>query len=105
MVIDAILDRKDGCRYDRSEQEYIEEIARTDGFRNLAKAFKTENEEMAKTELKKYVKRQGYSSELNEFIDSQRWTGISKPSERPKPVGITPYEMVAGDYQFVKIPK
>lgn len=93
MVIDTILDRKDGCRYDRSEQEYIEEIARTDGFRNLAKAFKTENEEMAKTELKKYVKRQGYSSDLNEFIDSQQWTGMLRPPERPKSVGITPFDI------------
>lgn len=93
MVIDTILDRKDGCRYDRSEQEYIEEIARTDGFRNLAKAFKTENEEMAKTELKKYVKRQGYSSDLNEFIDSQQWTGMPKPSEKPKSAGITPFDI------------
>jgi len=95
MVIDTILDRKDGCRYDRSEQEYIEEIARTDGFRNLAKAFKTENEEMAKTELKKYVKKQGYSSDLNEFIDNQQWTGMPKPPapEKPKTVGITPFDI------------
>lgn len=95
MVIDTILDRKDGCRYDRSEQEYIEEIARTDGFRNLAKAFKTENEEMAKTELKKYVKKQGYSSDLNEFIDNQQWTGMPKPPapEKPKTIGITPFDI------------
>lgn len=95
MVIDTILDRKDGCRYDRSEQEYIEEIARTYGFINLAKAFKTENEEMAKTELKKYVKKQGYSSDLNEFIDNQQWTGMPKPPapEKPKTVGITPFDI------------
>ena len=52
MIIDEILDRRAGCKYD---PEYLVDIAETDGFDNVVKAFKSKDENAAKTALKEYV--------------------------------------------------
>ena len=52
MIIDEILDRRAGCKYD---PEYLVDIAETDGFDNVVKAFKSKDENAAKTALKEYT--------------------------------------------------
>lgn len=70
MIIDEILDRRAGCKYD---PEYLVDIAETDGFDNVVKAFKSKDENAAKTALKEYVNENGYDNKLHEYIDSQQW--------------------------------
>lgn len=70
MIIDEILDRRDGCKYN---PEYLVDIAEIDGFDNIVKAFKSKNENAAKSALKEYVNENGYDNKLNEYVDSQQW--------------------------------
>ena len=70
MIIDEILDRRDGYKYD---PEYLVDIAEIDGFDNIVKAFKSKNENAAKSALKEYINENGYDNKLNEYVDSQQW--------------------------------
>ena len=70
MIIDEILDRRDRCKYD---PEYLVNIAETDGFNNVVKAFKLKDENAAKSALKEYINENGYDNELYKYIDSQQW--------------------------------
>ena len=78
MIIDEILDRRAGCKYD---PEYLVDIAETDGFDNVVKAFKSKDENAVKTALKEYVNENGYDNKplfakdhpLLKYIDSQQW--------------------------------
>ena len=93
MIIDEILDRKDGYKYD---PEYLVECAETLGFTGITNAFKTKNEEAAKTALKKYVDENDYGhiEGIHEYIDNQQWIPESSGEKStPKNVGVTPFDL------------
>ena len=70
MIIDEILDRRDGCKYD---PEYLVDTAKINGFNNVVKAFESKDENAVKSSLKEYVHENGYSDNVCEYIDSQQW--------------------------------
>lgn len=70
MIIDEILDRRDGCEYD---PEYLVDTAKINGFDNVVKAFESKDENAAKSALKDYVRENEYSDSVCDYIDSQQW--------------------------------
>ena len=99
MVIDEILDRKDGCKYD---PEYLVESAETFGFNYISDAFKSKNEESAKAALNKYVDENDYGhiNGIHDYINNQQWIPDSSKKQydytadpHDKCVGITPFDL------------
>lgn len=76
MIIDLILDRKDGVEYDPREF-YNEVMGYRDTFPELADpitmAMDEGNEEDVRNALKDYIDKAGYNSTLKDYIDSEDW--------------------------------
>lgn len=70
MVIDAILDRMDGCVYDK---EYLYDTAETNGFDDICKAFDNKNESELKQALNNYIDENDYSENLHQYINENNW--------------------------------
>lgn len=76
MIIDLILDRKDGDVY--SPREFYEEVQEYgDVFYgiawNIARAMDGGTEEDVKRELCRYVIEHGYNPQICEYINSVNW--------------------------------
>lgn len=76
MIIDLILDRKDGVEYDPREF-YNEVMGYRDTFPELADpitmAMDEGNEEDVRNALKDYIDKAGYPAKLKDYIDSEDW--------------------------------
>ena len=75
MIIDLILDRKDGIPY--NPKKFYNEILEYEqnffpGFPISGALDYGENEDV-KRELKKYIIEQEYNPQINDFIDSVDW--------------------------------
>lgn len=76
MLIDVILDRKDGCNYTPEELKYeaFESSFANDVYKDVQKAVKSGDEAKVKKELVKYTKNNDYySPKLEEYINSVTW--------------------------------
>lgn len=76
MIIDLILDRKDG--YDYSVAEFYNELQEYGTIFNdiawdIARAMDEGTEEDVKKELCRYVIEQGYNPQICEYINSVNW--------------------------------
>ena len=76
MIVDLILDRKDGVVYDAYRfytdvQDYGTVFG--DLAWNIARAMDEGTEEDVKRELCRYIKEQGYNPEICEYINSVNW--------------------------------
>lgn len=79
MIVDAILDRRDGASYDYGEFKYIHDCAVDCGYSYLAEACDYGSNEDIAEALIKYLKENDYISdnklsyELIEWIKSVNW--------------------------------
>ena len=76
MVIDYILDRRDGKKYKALDfyRYAMQESSCLDGmFDGLTKAMDYGTEEDVRRELNAYIKNEGYNPEICEYIDSVKW--------------------------------
>lgn len=76
MLIDVILDRRDGCHYTPEELKYeaFESAFANDVYKDVQKAVKSGDEAKVKEELVKYTKNnECYSPKLEEYINSVTW--------------------------------
>ena len=75
MVIDMILDRKEGSKYSPFDfyRYALAECDIFDMFDGLTKAMVSGTEDDVKRELKKYIIEQGYNPEICNYIDSVPW--------------------------------
>lgn len=76
MIIDLILDRKDGCKYNAREF-YFEIMEYASTFPELAnpitQAMDSGTEQDVKNELCKYVLDCGYNPKICDYINSVKW--------------------------------
>jgi len=79
MIIDLILDRKDGKEYN-AKRFYNDIMICYCSFPDIAlpiaDALDSGKEEDVKRELKKYIKEQGYNSNIVEYINSVDWLPV-----------------------------
>lgn len=78
MIIDAILDRRDGMEWTAEELSYMKEEAEIFGFPFISMAIEKRDEDALKVALRKYIVEQGYApaddtDELHEYIDDNNW--------------------------------
>ena len=74
MIIDRILDRRDGGKYDAEEVcEYIHDEAKIFGYDALAKAAFNGTSEDMRRELCAYIDIEGYAPEIKDYINSVEW--------------------------------
>ena len=76
MLIDVILDRRDGCNYtpDNLKDEVTDSLFANDCYKSVQKAVKSGKESKVKKELIKYTKNNDYySSKLEDYINSVNW--------------------------------
>lgn len=76
MIIDEILERKEGMPYNSKEfYDYVSYWAETDNDvgTGIARALDGGTEEDVKRELCKYIKEQGYNPEICDYINSVNW--------------------------------
>ena len=70
MVIDVIFDRMEGCGYDK---ENLYDIAETDGFNDICKAFDNKNEIELKQALNSYIDEMNDKDSLHKYINENEW--------------------------------
>ena len=76
MIIDEILERKEGMPYNSKDfYDYVSYWAETDNDvgTGIARALDGGTEEDVKRELCKYIKEQGYNPEICDYINSVNW--------------------------------
>lgn len=74
MIIDVILDRKDGCLYSPMDfLPYLDDRVYGDDFKYILYALQENSEEKMKEALKKYIDEQGYNPEIKKYVDSVDW--------------------------------
>lgn len=76
MIIDLILDRKDGCPYSPKDfykevQEYGEIFGNVAW--NITRAMDEGTEQDIKKELCRYITEQGYNPNICDYINSVNW--------------------------------
>lgn len=76
MIIDLILDRKDGAKYDKvlfvfEVNDYGETWPELAG--PILEAFRTKMEQIVKHALCGYVLNAGYNPEICDYINSVKW--------------------------------
>lgn len=78
MIIDEILERKEGMPYNSKDfYDYVSYWAETDNDvgTGIARALDGGTEEDVKRELCKYIKEQGYNPAICDYINSVNWLG------------------------------
>jgi hypothetical protein len=82
MIVDAILDRKDGVRYNPSEfYDYVSHFEET-GY-GITRAMDGGTEEDVKRELKQYIDANNYNPAIKDYIDSVDWlVNIAEEDEK-----------------------
>lgn len=73
MIIDAILDRKDGIPYTRESMKYIYDSATTFNFDYVASAFDMGTNEDCQKALAKYIDENNYNESIKDYIYSKNW--------------------------------
>lgn len=78
MIIDLILDRKDGKKYNQKkftfDCQYYDKIFGMDNeLHSVGNAMTTENEAFVKKCLCNYIVEKGYNPELCNYVNSVRW--------------------------------
>lgn len=74
MIIDVILDRKDGANYSPLLiLAYTDNRVYGNDFEYILHAFQDLNEDKVKEALKRYIDVQEYNPEIKEYIDSVDW--------------------------------
>lgn len=74
MIIDVILDRKDGAFYSPLDfLPYLDDRVYGDDFKYILYALQDSSEEKMKEALKRYIDEQGYNPEIKEYIESVDW--------------------------------
>ena len=72
MIIDKILDRKDGIEY--KPAKFYKDISEYGEISNgIASAMDEGSEEDVKNELVKYITENDYNPEIIEFINDNKW--------------------------------
>lgn len=76
MIVDLILDRKDGHRYDVRDFYYdVTAYEEDDGHFPISRALDSGTEKDVKRELCNYILKNGYNEELCDYINSVNWLG------------------------------
>lgn len=90
MIIDLILDRKDGSLYDVNKAyKYIKEETELFGLDNdIVEAFEKVDNTLIQQALCKYIDNQGYNSEIKDYINSVNWLTIDSEIEGELPEGV-----------------
>lgn len=83
MIIDCILDRKDGDPYS-PEQFYRDVFEYGDVGFDITRAMDGGTEQDVKNALKQYIDKQGYAPEIKDYIDSVEWLNESFKEELGK---------------------
>lgn len=83
MIIDCILDRKDGDPYS-PEQFYRDVFEYGDVGFDITRAMDGGTEQDVKDALKQYIDKQGYAPEIKDYIDSVEWLNESFKEELGK---------------------
>ena len=78
MIIDLIIERKDGTKYNPEEFYkdvcmYEDDVTEDDDFPSISKAMESKNEWKVKKELCWYIISQEYNPELCSYIMSVKW--------------------------------
>ena len=73
MIIDAILDRKDGSPYTKETAKYIYDQAMFFEMDELARAFDLGENSDCQKQLAEYIDRNGYNENIKAYIYSQKW--------------------------------
>ena len=73
MIIDAILDRRDGEEYNGKSKNYMMESAEMYGMELLAEAFRSNSDYQIKKELINYLIENEYDIYLAHYILSVKW--------------------------------
>lgn len=73
MIVDIILDRKDGVPYREEHMKDIYDQAMFFEYMNLASVLDSGTEEDIKQALKNYIDNEGYRQDIKEYIDSVNW--------------------------------
>ena len=73
MIIDKILDRRDGCNYSREDARYIYEESFEFGFWELSRALDGGTDDDVKRELCRYIDMNDYNPEIKNYINSVSW--------------------------------
>ena len=92
MVIDAILDRKDGVPYNPADfyRYAMGESEVFDGmFDGLTRAMDFGTNEDVQKELNNYIISQGYNPEICDYVNSVDWLHADKPKPEDE---VIPYE-------------
>lgn len=76
MIVDWILDRKDGEPY--NAQEFYRYALEGD-YESIARALESNNEDEIRKALKEYLDGNMFNPQIKEYIDSVSWTGNIKP--------------------------
>lgn len=74
MIVDVILDRKDGSSYSPLMLlTYTDNRVYGDSFEYILRAFQDLDEDRVKEALKRYIDEQGYNPDIKKYIDSVDW--------------------------------
>lgn len=73
MIIDTILDRRDGCAYGHDDMTYMHEDAEMFGFSDLACALDSGSDDDIRRELCRYIDDGGYLQDLKKYVNSVDW--------------------------------
>lgn len=73
MIIDTIMDRRDGCAYGHDDMTYMHEEAETFGFVDLARALDSGSEDDIRRELCRYIDDGGYRQDVKKYVNSVDW--------------------------------
>lgn len=76
MIVDAILDRKDGHPYDEDVLKYMYDEAIHFRFWNLARAIDSGTEKDIKRELCNYIDDNDYNPAIKKYINKVDWLCI-----------------------------
>jgi hypothetical protein len=73
MIIDKILDRKDGIPYTQRDFNYILDEAKLFDMNDLANALQSNQNKNIIRELENYIKNNNYNLELVKYVKTQNW--------------------------------
>ena len=73
MIIDEILNRKDGADYTAESMRYIYDEATTFGYTELARALDGGDNSDIVRELCAYIDDNGYRKTIKEYVRGQNW--------------------------------
>ncbi len=96
MIIDVILDRRDGCTYDSDSVDEIYEYGKDFEFNYICKAVKSKNERQMKNALHTYIDKNDYSHipDIHDYIEHEDWLCSGhKQSNNQHNLGLTPFDI------------